>query len=1045
MKKKFLNALLFGAALLTVSSTFVACKDYDDDIQSLQEQINAKAATSDLASQITNLQSMIASGQSDATAAKTAAETALANAKEALEKAGSAASASEVATLKENVEKAEQNLQAEIEKLASLEQLNKTASDLKKELEAAIDACASKEDLEKAVKTLSGKLDTAYAQTLAVLGHRLSTLAVIPTTHVNGIAAIEVVTLKYTPQVHQTITPHEEATQQHPGKTVLDHVAKAGAKANFISTENNVAYYHVSPNNGVRTQDIDKLVFNCITSTNTTRASMVAEDSPIKPVKWSVDKNVLTVNFKKTVTDQIKSGSAHASATNNESFYMASLKASISKENLNADEKEAWVNSEYVRVEESIRLPYIANSNTDFSKLIRENDFANETQTVNGKDIYVHYHDSVCLYKSEANEYIDYTVKYDEPVDLKKYVTVCTTTEENAKNHSAHAELKNYADYGLAFRFYLAKAPYNTLGGEDKNSNKTDQQKFASIDSPENGIMTSKVYTINGGSATAVGREPIVRVDLIDTNNGNALVAQRYIKFHWSKEVGEKAINHGFENVLYTCGDVVSTIGTQEMNEAIYDKAKEGGMTKKEFHSVYTDAGFDGKSGKGEGTVALKINDQDEVESYNIVWTLTHADIVAKYPDYNKQDVMSFSKVFTWKDPSNSYPTLVVTLTRNIYKPAFGLYGYDGRYWKNDGQWNVFNVNPIVYNTVEANPAWAANTKNNPTNNIYTDLLNGFLDVKGVKPTLGADWAIYYTDKDGKKIDYSKKYEATGVNFVFDAEKLAKGAAYVYDYFDGTQIKQMRATVSADGTKLYINKELAATIANWTPNNLKPEEMTYNIKLEEANPTHDPRTGDAPTEAAKAIVGKYVPIKMVADICNDNVAPVHSHVVTIKAYDAFIIEPLKAKDITTENFKDATIGGSTISVAGANTYLSWNADEKGAYYPVANGPKATPLEKELWEFYECNDAEWMTDKITTNLKLVNGNLVPTAGVTNGPLPSNTTVVYNGSDETLTYNNYSGTPVNWDYEIYVPVKYGYKWKTFTKTVTVKVKKNEGSHD
>ena len=85
----------------------------------------------------------------------------------------------------------------------------------------------------------------------------------------------------------------------------------------------------------------------------------------------------------------------------------------------------------------------------------------------------------------------------------------------------------------------------------------------------------------------------------------------------------------------------------------------------------------------------------------------------------------------------------------------------------------------------------------------------------------------------------------------------------------------------------------------------------------------------------------------------------------------------------------------------------------------------------------------MTDQIKSNLQLVNGNLVPTDGVTNGPLPSNTKVVYNQADETLTYNNYSGTPVNWDYKLFIPVKFGYKWKTFTLTFEVDVKKNSGT--
>ena len=65
-------------------------------------------------------------------------------------------------------------------------------------------------------------------------------------------------------------------------------------------------------------------------------------------------------------------------------------------------------------------------------------------------------------------------------------------------NHANHANLANYKDYGLTFRFYIPTAPYNTLGGVDGNTNKTDQQKFDKLDSHENGIMSSKVYTVEG-------------------------------------------------------------------------------------------------------------------------------------------------------------------------------------------------------------------------------------------------------------------------------------------------------------------------------------------------------------------------------------------------------------------------------------------------------------------------------------------------------------------------------------------------------------------
>lgn len=289
-------------------------------------------------------------------------------------------------------------------------------------------------------------------------------------------------------------------------------------------------------------------------------------------------------------------------------------------------------------------------------------------------------------------------------------------------------------------------------------------------------------------------------------------------------------------------------------------------------------------------------------------------------------------------------------------------------------------------------------------------------------------------------------YSEEGARFVFDKEKLeAANSAYKYEYFNGTSVVEKTATVSPDGTILYIDGKKAAEIVNYAPNKLDANEITYNIKLEEVNPTHAPRSGDAPTEAAKALVGKYVPIKLVADVCYKDACAAGSllaaaHTATIKEYDAFIIEPLTVTTGETENFTDATVGGSTIDVKGAFTYVSWNADESGKKYIVAN---TTGLQKALREFYEVVPGEWMTDQIKSNLKLVNGNLVPTDGVTNGPLPSNTKVVYNQADETLTYNNYSGTPVNWDYKLFIPVKFGYKWKTFTLTFEVDVKKNSGT--
>lgn len=1116
MYKKFLNAILFGALILGSAGTITSCKDYDDEIDEINQRISGLSGLSD---QLGTLTSQLSTAASEASAAKSSAAAALTAAQEAAQKAKDANDAAEEAAAQAAVAEATAATAAAEAKEAAIAEAKKEIEALAAKIDAAPKGL-SDEDIAK----LKAEVDKATAKVTAILGHRLQSLAVIPTTHINGIAAITLTSLVYTPQTYLKLTPPHEGLQEgHTDRPVYDHTTVLDAKKQplppvYVSTKKNMAYYHVSPNNGVRTQDIKMPIFESTTSNNITRANpVIKENTPIRPTAYSIDKNVLAVQFEKTVKTAITTaGLAHTEAKENgvdgynEVFTMVSLKAPIADANLQADETEAFVNSEYVRVEELFKVPYIAHAKQDWAKVTGEfNDEVQATKNAQiGKDgLYVHYHDSICIYASEVNQYVDIKADYDKPLDLKQWVTVCATDlkPHNEKNHTAHENLSNYADYGLGFRFYLAKADYYPIDSEKPTDqkNRTNQQKFAKVS--KDGIVESQVYTIDDVSQTSVGREPIIRVELWDEVNNN-MIAVRYIKIKWVKTTGTKALGVAYPEELYKCDNYVMDLGTQQMNEQIYHAVKEGGWQKGEFHAAYLDENFDNTNDKNDwGTVTLRQDIENDVESYNIRWVLTPADIAKKYPDWNKQEKMEFTNTIEWT--SATQETLVITFTKVIYKPAFDLFGYDGRYWRNTAQkWTVFNVNPIVYNTEEANPAWGANTTNNPTNNIYTDLLNGFLDDLGKKPTTGADGVIYFTDpaKAGKKFyfaaDYGVKalktfdekvskgverkgvgltyaaFDKEGVRFTYDESKL-NDANHTYYYFDKTSgtykkgyayvvnndKKEPELWISASKTDKKSYNEKAATIVNYEPNNLNESELTYNIKLEEAAPDHAPWSGDEPTEAAKALVGQYVPIKLVADLCGNNYAKV-----LIKEYDAFIIEPLQAPEPETDHFTDATINGSTISVTNANIYRSWNADASGLYYPVIPrfttapalakmkaelfGPKKKypadwyELAIELGNFYEATAGEWDTENIKTNLKLdADGNLVPTEGVTDGPVPSNTKVVYDPDNQTLTYYNYSGTPVNNDYMMYIPVKYSYKWKAYVAHLAVKVVVNAGTDD
>lgn len=83
MKRKYFSALLMGALTIASVSTFTSCKDYDDDIDNLQSQIDKAGLQSD----IDALKTLLQDAASTASAAKTTAEFALAKANDAAVKA----------------------------------------------------------------------------------------------------------------------------------------------------------------------------------------------------------------------------------------------------------------------------------------------------------------------------------------------------------------------------------------------------------------------------------------------------------------------------------------------------------------------------------------------------------------------------------------------------------------------------------------------------------------------------------------------------------------------------------------------------------------------------------------------------------------------------------------------------------------------------------------------------------------------------------------------------------------------------------------------
>ena len=715
MNKKILSAVLFGVLMASSTGTFVSCKDYDDDIKDLQEELNKKASLEEMTQKLSTMETAVAD-------AKKIAEEAKAKAEEALKKAeeGGSGSGEVTSTDLENLKK---ELQAQISKLASLESVDKKIAALKEELTGDFITSES-------LQALNEKVDKLSAEVMQIIGHRLTSLALIPTEHINGIAAITLTTLQYTPQRYKAMEKHESNPGNHTNRPVLDH--EPVGEARYISTEKNEAYFHVSPSMGVRTEDIELPSFDCITSKNTQRSADVTSNSPIVPTSKEIKDGVLTVTFKKS-EDFLGKQITTDKVGNTETFYMASLKVPVTEANYTETEKAdkeagkiegVYVNSEYSRIEEIVAIPYLANSKTDFTKQI-DGEFADEIQKdADNKDIYVHYHDSICLYGSTNNQLVDVEQAYNEPLDLNKLVTVCTTTEAN--KHAEHRELENYADYGLEFRFALAQAEY--LQGDRK----TDEQAFAKI--LKGNMLKSEVYDVdladNEFSRASIGREPIVRVSLIDTKNGNALIAQRYIKVRWIDKAEEQTLKpFNFTEDIISCKDMFQQLFSQDMNEAIYHQVQFNGgqsMSKTEFHNVFktlrvkslmkdgqaidlkewtvsTDAVTNWDEGikqEKDGAEALKndvdllfgfLEDAQDNTSYNLVWTMNPAIVGTLKDNGNGNYSSTFDIEIEYVDAVGTVGNITQHFTQEIVAPK-QEFAYQGTYWKNGTGEGIFNA-----------------------------------------------------------------------------------------------------------------------------------------------------------------------------------------------------------------------------------------------------------------------------------------------------------------------------------------------------------------
>ena len=1080
MKKSYFFKF-FVFALVGALAILPSCKDYDDDISHLESEISTlKGMSADL----TAIRADISAAQSAADNALTKANDALAKANEALQAAQNAGDADAIEAAQTAADNAQTAADAAQAKADEVEAEAERLLGLIDALEGRVDALEALDSPSKAdLDAVSDEIADINEQVMKLFGHRLTSITLEPTFNVHGIPTIKFNTLGFVPQVFE---------EDHG---LYASVTMPVDKAELITIDggNTIAEYRLSPRyidkksigfpylESIVSENIELLPFS-----RSVDSDKAFKNSPIAPVEGQdleiTDEGILKLKVTKTIDEFLGSEmelfysenfyeyQSETGATEmvdfdgiKERFYFASLGIPIAEEYLTEEEKAeggAVVTSEHYRVEEFLNRPKIKSTIAE-DEILTWFD-PNTGEKNDGSEHYVpyaldkdgkpvHYSSLNLLIETDFDELVDTVAYWKEGIDLTKLVTVCTVDD--------HATLEDYADYGLEFRFRLADVEY--LQG----NNETDQQKFAEIDA--NGFMTSKVYTIDGETETAKGREPIVEVSLINTKKDNKLVDMRFIKVQWGDKPAEPQVldPYTFDAQTVSCDYIENRLGTQAVNERIYRQVeKMWGISKADFHELYTEYELidlvrgngtyiikDGDSGSllhhvgsdssTDDIVFYHLEDGKSNMSWNYVWKMSPAAVGTIVPA--EKETYTLTVKFIDKTASKVKGDILMDFIMDVTIPT-QEFAYQGTFWRNGVGEGVFNVNPLVYRP-DSDGNDLPNEPKVGSSHIDTDLVNGYIFKDTKKKPVNLAEFINHLE------------ECAEVNFIFDDSRFSN-YAYLSDYTvtpdkaslwyktdDPANITNFDYVVS-DALAASINNKFGA-LANREPSlykdNINPllgtevDEATAIIRL------HEEEGEELGTEGAIGLIGKNVPVNLV-------VAYNAFNEVAVQEFEVHFIDPLKIDGAISDQFTDAVVGGSFVNVEKGFTFTDWN------FYKVAKGTVGT-VEKEKWapqlyNYYAVNNVIFDTENVKTSLTLVGDTYIHQDGTTDGNLPTDASLTQVNdagesveSDPTqLRYDNALGTPVNVDYNMFIDVSVDYKWGTLTKPgLMIHVNKAEGT--
>ena len=1026
MNKKFLSAILFGALMVSSTGTFVSCKDYDDDIENLQGQINANAEA------IKTINDLVAKGSVISSVEPTAngiiiklsdgKSYTIENGKD-----GNDGKPADVWTIGEDGFWYKNDQKTEYKAVGSngtngADGVNggfyrpNTATGNFDYVVVGKDGKETVTDSGIAWKVGGNNITAVVTDGDVILqgvpgipdgkvviprNNVLRSLVFVPEVYVEGIPGMRYYNVAYTRQ-----DLDKKNTKNEAFKDIKDGAVELNRGI--------LAQYHVNPS-CVNKSELQ--VLNLATR-NVPYLTARSADFEAKATYKDFKDGLLTVGI-----ELGKGVSSWLDQNTNDSVPVAALQV--------IREGKDTITSDYATLyKAAVKNVRIANPNAKAEEHYR---FAINDNTLKSKDSKVVLGDKI-VWNETPQDYkdCDTTLVDGSSLDLMSLV-------------SAHGLMENQDCAKLDTETYGWTWKFEVVTGYVLGVNKTPQDKFVALEADGHTLKTT-VYGDDSQGA-AIGRTPIIRVTLID--EAGKIVSGAYIKLQIVKEdvPSREQIEIDLGGAKFSCAGYTGPVDTKMMNQLIYNVV---GMSKDAFHNHFDV--FKAYNAPAEGINKANVGEVEQKEdteaisgrSYNLIWTATSMDL------WNNAGKVMTHRVVYYDDANAPTDSLVVILkatAEDIAKNAdIDAAKMLDNYWDAAKTYTSYNFRTPVVGENKVDKFELITDPNASFKTVNGNLLLS----EGL--SAGAVTKYYFCMDDMKKIETIGNLK---VKFSFNEKDSVSLYAQIYN----------------ESKKTFGNREIVAKITNKFSNTAEgdaarpPYESFDGGKMNSFLQYGNSVAGEGMANATKQgeVAKKLLNTgAMYALICADQYpcADLNKRVsVSFKGADHFkanIIRPVNAKEVANGNFIDGKDKIPTDKTqAEVGTYMSIEKlvdlyDWRGRQFSA----------KEYKEYYY---GYYGIKSIIPNLKNVTCDLngentaAPTTVVLGWESTNGNEVTY-GKDVTddkgnvtekraqtskygfVTYYN-NGAKLDKDFNLIIPVTIEYAWGKIETTVKAHVVKTE----